>query len=37
MSAMKRTMRHLEDDELNELDHITVLMLGEYQKRKNKQ
>jgi hypothetical protein len=37
MSAMKRTMRHLEDDELNdELDH-TVFMLGEYQNRKNKQ
>jgi hypothetical protein len=37
MSAMKRTMRHLEeDDEIDdELDQIMALMMGQYKKRKN--
>jgi hypothetical protein len=37
MYAMKRTMRHLEeDDEIDdELDQIMALMMGQYKKRKN--
>jgi hypothetical protein len=38
MYATRRSMIHLEDEELDdELDHLMLLMMGEYRKRKHKQ